>query len=320
MTANADGESSWRELPELSEGARSAWDAAPPGDRLGTLRRLTPERTVAAAGLVRTGHRIRLDLPVDQPDPPLFSRAPFQREVLQPNRVTFDDRLDGFYPQGSSQWDALGHMAHRHHGFYGGRDAKTVAEGALGIDAASDGIVGRGVLLDVARWAQAEGRSFDPGSPHRITPDDVLATAAVQGTTVEPGDVWLVRTGWVSWYRRLTPAARQEVAAASRGEGAPFTAAGLWPGRPWAELLWDRGAAAVAMDNPAVDVLPSAREDGSLHGDGLALLGLTLGELLDLDELGAACAAEGRWEFLFVAVPLLMPGGMGSPANALAIL
>jgi kynurenine formamidase len=320
MTAKADGEPSWRELPELSAGARSAWGVAPPGDRLGTLRRLTPERTVAAADLVRTGRRIRLDLPVDQPDPPLFSREPLRREVIRMNRVTFDDRLDNYYPQAGSQWDALGHMAHRHHGFYGGRDAESVADGALGIEAAAEGIVGRGVLLDVARWAQTEGRSFDPGSPHRITPDDALATAAAQGTALEPGDVWLLRSGWIGWYRGLEEGARRQVAASSRGEGAPLTAAGLAPGRQWAELLWDRGAAAVAMDNPGVDALPSAREDGSLHGDGLALLGLTLGELLDLDELGATCAAEERWEFLFVAVPLLVPGGMGSPANALAIL
>jgi len=94
-----------------------------------------------------------------------------------------------------------------------------------------------------------------------------------------------------------------------------------WPaGREWAQLLWDAGAAALAVDNPAVDAMPAERGAPSLHSDVLPLLGLPLGELVDLEELSTACAAEERWEFLFLAVPLLVPGGMGSPANAVAVL
>jgi hypothetical protein len=66
--------------------------------------------------------------------------------------------------------------------------------------------------------------------------------------------------------------------------------------------------------------MPAERGAPSLHSDVLPLLGLPLGELVDLEELSTACAAEERWEFLFLAVPLLVPGGMGSPANAVAVL
>jgi len=310
----------WRDLPELPDGARAAWAVGGPEDRLGTLALLTPERTARAVRLVRSGRRIRLDLPVGLPDPPLFGREQHRHEVLRRNRVTFDDRLDGYHPQGGSQWDALGHVGHPRHGFYGGRTADDVAAGALGIDAAAAGIIGRGVLLDVARWAQRAGRPFAPDAAHRISPADVLATAEEQGTALEQGDVWCVRTGWAGWYQGLEPADRRGLADRSRGTGQPFASAGLSPGREWAQLLWDAGAAALAVDNPAVDAMPAERGAPSLHSDVLPLLGLPLGELVDLEELSTACAADGRWEFLFLAVPLLVPGGMGSPANAVAVL
>jgi kynurenine formamidase len=292
----------------------------PPGDRLGTLRLLTPERTARAAALVRTGRRIRLDLPVGQPDPPFFGRAPARHEVLRMNRIAFDDKFDDFYPQAGTQWDALGHVGHWDHGFYGGRTADEAATGALGIDAAAEGIVGRGVLLDVAGWAEHSGHPVDPDGPHRITPDDALATAEFEGTRLQAGDIVCVRTGWMSWYRRQDAAHKERVAARSRGEHGGLATVGLAPGDGWAELLWDSGAAALAVDNPAVDTMPFERGTTTLHSDVLPLLGLPLGEFFDLDELARVCAEEGRWDFLFAAVPLLAPGGVGSPGNAVAIL
>ena len=80
-----------------------------------------------------------------------------------------------------------------------------------------------------------------------------------------------------------------------------------------------RGVAAIAADNPAVEVVPGSREAGSLHRRLIPLLGFVLGELFDLEELAAACAADGRGTCLFVAVPLHVPGGVGSPGNAIAI-
>jgi kynurenine formamidase len=86
-----------------------------------------------------------------------------------------------------------------------------------------------------------------------------------------------------------------------------------------ARFLWDSGAAAVAADNPTVEVAPGDHRIGSLHRRLIPMLGFAVSELLDLERLADLSAADGRWDFLFVASPLNMPGGIGSPANALAI-
>jgi kynurenine formamidase len=40
---------------------------------------------------------------------------------------------------------------------------------------------------------------------------------------------------------------------------------------------------------------------------------------LQLEDLAAACEAEGRFEFMVVGLPLQLPGGTGSPWNPIAI-
>lgn len=86
-----------------------------------------------------------------------------------------------------------------------------------------------------------------------------------------------------------------------------------------AAWLWDHRVAAVAADNPAVEVSPGHPADGSLHRRALVMLGMPLGELFDFEQLTRECVADGRWTFLFVAVPLAVTGAVGSPANAVAI-
>ena len=90
-------------------------------DVLGSINLVTPERVARAAAAVTTGEMIPLDLPLDVPDPPLFGRRPYQHHVVALNRHEMDDALDDFHPQGSTQWDALGHVRCREHGYWGGR-------------------------------------------------------------------------------------------------------------------------------------------------------------------------------------------------------
>jgi hypothetical protein len=59
--------------------------------------------------------------------------------------------------------------------------------------------------------------------------------------------------------------------------------------------------------------------NGGLHRPLLPLLGLAMGEMFALDELAEDCAADGVYEFFFSAKPLNVVGGVGSPANAMAI-
>jgi hypothetical protein len=241
--------------------------------------------------------------------------------------VGHDEELHGWNTQSSSQWDGFRHIRHRRHGFYNG-----VADEDHGVDHwARKGIVGRGVLADVARWRAAQGRPLDPAAPDPIEPDDLTNTLAAEGVSVEPGDILLVRTGWLSWYRSLDEPARHGLA------GAGLRTCGLRPGDSTARVLWNLHIAAVAADNPAVEVWPpgalvpdqdaaralQADADRSpevfVHFSLLPLLGLPLGELWDLDALAADCAADGVYTCLLTSAPLHLRQGVASPPNAIAV-
>jgi len=302
---------------ELPDGC--AWDVLDP--ELGSLALLTPERVAGAARLVRSGARFSLDLPVDQPDPPFFGREPVRHTVFDFSETVLDDRLDNFFPQGSTQWDAFSHFAHSTRGFFGGHDKTSIVEGqALGIDAWHPaGIVGRGVLLDVARHVDIPG-----DSSFTVTPELLDETAAAQDVEVREGDVLCVRVGWMTWYRSLDAAARAALAEKSRGSLGGLALPGVGPGAATAEWLWDHGVAALAVDNPAVEPFPPSvggpfTADDMVHVRVLSMLGIPLGEFFDFDALADDCANDGVYEFLFTSAPLGIPGGIGSPPNALAI-
>jgi hypothetical protein len=256
----------------------------------------------------------RLDLPLDVPDPPLFGRQAYRHEVFALNRHEMDDRLHDFHPQGSTQWDALGHVRCREHGFWGGRtDDPTDGPIGLGIEHwARHGIAGRGLVIDLAGWASATDPAYDPLAPRAFTAEDVLATLDAQGVEPEVGDIWCVRTGWFEGYARLSAAEREAYATEPHF-------AGLRGDEAMARTVWDRHPAALVCDNPAIEVVPGDPAVGSLHRRLLPTLGTAFGEMFALDELAAACRADGRWTCFFVATPLYLPDGIGSPGNAMAI-
>jgi hypothetical protein len=314
--------------PDLPPG--SSWGVWGDGDVFGCLNLLTPERVLAGAGCVRDGTVFALNLELELPDPPLFGRAAFTHEVLWLGgdaKTGHDDSLSSWNTQSSSQWDGFRHIRHPVHGFYGGVDDEQ-----HGIHHwARRGIVGRGVVCDVFGYRAAAGRPIDCASADAIEPDDVIGALDAQGVTVEPGDVLLLHTGWVDWYRALDAAAREGLASSSVG----FAAPGLRAGAATARLLWDLHIAAIAADNPAVEVWPpgsQAAQDAAtvrkefdefperfVHFALLPLLGLPLGEMWDLGPLTAACAADGRWTCLLTSAPLNLAHGVASPPNAIAI-
>lgn len=293
-------------------GLRHAWDVLPRD--LGTLAHLSPERVASATRLVRAGKVVSLNLPVTEPDPPLFGREPLRHTILTLDRNTVDDRLDMFYPQGSSQWDGLRHIRARELGFFGGvQDDPKPGGGPLGIEHFSDhGIVGRGVLLDVERWRAGVGRPLDPFAAEALYPRDLVQTAEAQAVELRQGDVLCIRTGWIEAYRRLPRPEREALAGSPR-------ITGLAGSEDMARFLWNTGVSATALDNPSAEVAPGDPLVGSLHRRLIPMLGMVIGELLDFAALAALCADSGSWEFLFVAVPMNLPGGIGSPANAVAI-
>jgi hypothetical protein len=315
MTTDLPDLPDYDELPEVPGlGLRHAWDVFGRDDVLGSINLVTPERVARGAAAVATGEMIRLDLPLDVPDPPLFGRKPYRHEVFALDRHQMDDRLDDFHPQGSTQWDALGHVRCREFGFWGGRTQDpTVGSNGLGIEHwARHGIAGRGILVDLAGWAAAADASYDPLAPRAFTADEMRAALAAQGVSPQTGDIWCVRTGWFEGYARLDTAARDAYAASPR-------CAGLRADEEMARTVWNFHPAALCCDNPAVEVVPGDPAVGSLHRRLLPLLGTAFGEMFALDELATACRADGRWTFFFVAAPLNLPHGIGSPGNAVAI-
>lgn len=304
----------YRDLPVLMGDYRHAWDEFPEGDQYGCLSRITPERRVAAISTVRTGQSIGLSLPLDLPDPPMFGREAYNHVVFAPGRNNLDDRLDGFFLQASTQWDGFRHVRAREHGFWQGHQGDFAGTDELGIQAwARTGIVGRGVMLDMSdpyRQLIADGRTDDD---HIIEVADLEAAAEAAGVVVGPGDVLCVRTGWLERYLSGDADLRREMGQTRRWPG-------LSSGAEMAERLWDWGVAAVVADNPAVEFAPGRKDRGSLHRRLIPLLGLPLGELFDFEELASACRRRDSCEFLFMGVPLNLPGGVGSPGNAVAMI
>ncbi|MDT4937502.1 MAG: hypothetical protein QOG80_1173 [Pseudonocardiales bacterium] len=289
----------------------TSWGLWPGGEMLGCLNRITQERRLRAAGLVKTGEVYPLDLDPEQPDPPLFGRVRLQREVTWLGDVGHDEILNSYNTQSSTQWDGFRHIRSREHGFHAG-----IADEEHGVDHwAEHGIVTRGVLADVARV-----RTISPGDPDVIDATDVQQALDAQGVAVERGDILLIRTGWTAWYRGLDAAGRDAAAGTQQS-------CGLRAGPTTLRFLWDLGLAAIAGDQPALEVFPPGTgaeetddpEGRFLHFHLLPRLGMPIGELFDLDALAAACAADGRYDFMFTSAPLRLRNGVASPPNALAI-
>ena len=294
----------------------TAWGLFGDDDELGTLNLLTPERVLASGAEVRSGEVFSLNWNVELPDPSPFRQPPVRHQIGA-GGFGRDDWLDRFYLQGSSQWDGLRHIAHPTLGFYNGVPAERVddpASDALGIQVvARRGIVGRGVLLDVAGYASARGQPMRGDERVEIGSDLLDAVARGQGTTIGPGDVLLVRTGWTGWYATLDQRGREALTVRTPQPG-------LEPSERVVEWLWDHQVAGVAADNLALECMPlDFREGHALHFWLIPCLGMPIGELWWLDDLAAACARDRRWTFQLVSAPLNVRGGVGSPPNAIAI-
>lgn len=321
----------YRDLPlDENDLYPNAWGVFGAEDQLGTLNHLTPERVKEALKSVRIGQVINLNLPLDFFDPPLIAhRGVPYHEVFGLNEFHRDDRIDNLFPQAGTQIDGLRHFGNPDKGFYNGFPSEDLLGGtlALGIqNVAQRGIAGRGVLLDVAAYRLSIGRPINQNVAEQISVEDLEATCTSQDTQVLPGDILLVRTGWLAAMK-----------TSEKTRVSPLVSPGLAPTEEMAEWLWDKQAALVAADNVALEAWPASSEGiktraelngtmnlsshtGMLHRLLIPLLGLSIGELWDLEELSAACAQRQSFTFFLTAEPLNMPGGVGSPANALAII
>ncbi|HVV10466.1 cyclase family protein [Amycolatopsis sp.] len=307
------------ELPRAARGGRSAWGLFGDDDNLGLLNLITPEVTASAARLVATGEVIPLDLPLDHFDPPLFGRTAYALEKkIAADKQGLDEVYNGFNPQASSQWDGLGHVAYDVDSFYNGATLDAVLtenRNTIG-HWARKGIATRGVLLDLERTSDA----YDPGSTHTFSVEDLERARRAAGVEFLPGDVIILRTGFLRWYDSLPARERRRISTRE-----DLRACGLEHTEDMARYLWNTHAAAVASDAPSLEVWPMDRSAeqfpfGILHRFLLGQFGMGIGELWALETLAARCAERGRHEFFLTSAPLHSMAGVGSPANAMAIL
>lgn len=296
----------------------SSWGIFGEKDALGCLNFLTPAGIIDAARLVQTGKVFRLDAKVGFVTPPLFGRASVGHKVNVLGPVANDDLLDSFNTQEGSQWDGLGHVGHPvHQRFYNGVTVEETRDGnaTLGIHHWADKIVGRGVLIDAYGFRKKQGRAVDPISKDVYTVEELKAALAAQDTTLKPGSILLVRTGWVESYEALTAEEKRDIAPMDK-----LQAMGIEATREMVAWLWDNRVAAIGTDTPGVESFPfDFMDPGALHYRALPLLGLPLGELFVLKPLAEDCAQDGRYEFMLVSAPLHIQGGIASPPNAVAI-
>ncbi len=307
----------YRELPPSQmPGAPHAWNVFGSDDRMGRLNLLTPDALLTATKEVQRGDTFNVTLPLSLPSPRYpKARGDYVHHIVEHRPGVQDDYLDNFYLQGSTQWDALRHIGTDGDVYYGGAIAADPRSSAsdLGIQSwAERGIIGRGVLVDVERHERSLGRPFDRTAATVVTVGMLEATLAAQGTVLARGDIFMLRTGFMEAYLADSPEERDRYMTAR-------TAPGLESSSEMAEFLWDHGVAAIAADNPAVEVFPRQVPDESLHIRLIPLLGFALGEFFDFTTLAEDSARDGRYTSFFAAVPLNVPGGVGSPGNAVAI-
>jgi len=281
-------------------------------DQRGALHHLTAERVVAAMSLVRDGLTVTLSRPlateaaVSNPEPADHRMTMLTDTDIGSGSLRFTKDYIGadYHNEGHTHIDALCHVAYNG-SLYNGWPQDTVdAEGASvdSIDVLKHGLVGRGVMLDIPRLRGVPW--LEPGE--HVSPDELAAAESEQGVAVAEGDILLVRTGHA---RRLDEVGPWDTARAK---------AGLHPTA--VRFVAERRVAALGGDGNS-DTAPSSTEGVAfpIHVLTLNAMGVHLLDYLQFEDLRAVCEQKRRWEFLFMAAPLRIEGGTGSPMNPIAI-
>ena len=210
-----------------------------------------------------------------------------------------------YHNDGHSHIDAFSHVAYEGRLYGGTSETSVTSDGAAtgSIEVLKDGLVGRGVLLDVPRVRDVA--FIEPGE--HVFREDLEAAERAQGVTVGPGDILLVRTGHA---RRQAECEPWDTSKAK---------AGLHP--TVATFLSERCVAVLGSDGNN-DTAPSTTEGVGfpIHVLAINAMGIHLLDYLQFEDLVPYCEEAGRWEFLFTAAPLRIPRGTGSPLNPTAIL
>ncbi|MDQ1106777.1 cyclase family protein [Nocardioides zeae] len=311
------------DLTDLLADSPSNWGKWGPDDEVGSLNYLGPEQVVAAAGLISSGKVFTLQRLIGDPkgDPVWPGRTPATRtQILDesswdgadapqfPGGLHYaDDKIDAFL-QGSTQYDALGHVWYGGQ-LYNGFDARTTVGGmdkASVEPIAQRGVVGRAVLLDMARFRGKD--TLD--SAETYTHEDLVACAEAQGVELRKRDILLIRTNYLQLFFEL---------------GDKFYEGFCEPGLVYSPELvqWfaDMEIPNLVTDTIANEVTIDPENGVALvlHNALMRNLGIAFTEICDLEALAADCAEDGRYELFYAAAPLKVAKGSGSPVNPLVV-
>jgi kynurenine formamidase len=299
------------DLDRLFESCKN-WGRWGTDDERGALNHLTAAHRAGAARLVTDGLAVSLarNLAVE-PSPTV--PHPAEHHMLAAGDARDHQGIPGYegtgdyvgtavHGLGITHVDALCHMFVRGEMYNGRPPSDVMSDGARTntLMSLADGVVGRGVLLDIPRVRGVS--ALDAGD--QIMLADLAAAEADHGVQVATGDVLLVATG-----------------RGPHADGADFAGfAGMHPEcLPW---LREREVAVLGSDgiSDAVPGLGIPNWPFPIHQVGIVAIGLHLIDNMALTGLAAECAARARWEFLFMFSPLRIVGGTGCPVNPIAVL
>jgi len=231
--------------------------------------------------------------------------------------------------QSGTQWDGFRHVAHQptttfynntqHTDFTNGNEKSHKCSVHLWRE---HGFTGRGVLLDYKAYAESKGINYDTATRHAISYDDLVEVGkaqgldirpASQGGDIKPGDLLFVRSGWVKDYYARSAEKNAELATREHG-----TWAGVKQQPEIIDWLHDCYFSAVGGDAPAFEAWPT-QESYMLHEYLLALWGVPIGEMVDLERVSELAKKHKRYTFFVTSAPFRTVGGVASWLNATAI-
>jgi len=285
---------------------RRNWGRWGADDQVGAVNVITSEKRVAAAQLVRSGRAVSLcrEFPktpaANNPNP---AQHFIHSGVRQPGGGMARDYYGiSYHGQASTHLDSLCHVWNAD-GMWNGRHAseELTFDGARwgAITNWSNGIITRGVLLDVPRF---RGEAFVT-QEQPIHGWELEEVAQEQGVRLEPGDALVVYGGREAW-DRVNP-------AWGSGAARPGLHASCLP------FIRDNDVSLLVWD--MMDHMPNGYDiPWSVHGVIFAY-GVGLVDNALLEPLAAACVEEGRYEFMLMVLPLVVVGGTGSPLNPVAL-
>ena len=291
------------------------WNRWGPDDEIGALNYITPDKTRAAAALVKSGISVPMSIPVNtaaEPDNanPAIHYMARTHDVDSGSvnmRIATDFLGMQFHGDCHTHIDALCHVSYKGK-LYNGIPAATVdVTGAQRLDVTGyvKGIVGRGVLIDVPRYRGVKW--LEPGDA--VTAEEIEAVEKAQGVKLGEGDIMVFRTGQ---YRRRLEKGAWNVGYSGEGR------AGL---DPYSILLMHERKIAAFLPEGDGEVHPGYVEGmrSPIHALQIAAMGMLCADSLQLEELAAACEAESRFEFMVVIAPLRLQRGTGCPVNPIAV-